>query len=114
MIDRVILWFTVAGALAVIAANASKAAFVVAVPLLAAIALNKGRFPRAEEQENPRRPRQEPFASAEAPFTTRHCSVLLSEDGEVLETDSVRVEMLHHSFRFVVPPVYAHPLQETH
>ena len=36
---RVILWFTVAGALAVIAANASKAAFVVAVPLLAAIAL---------------------------------------------------------------------------
>ena len=35
-------------------------------------------------------------------------------DGEVLETDSVRVEMLHHSFRFVVPPAYAHPLQETH
>ena len=36
---RVVLWLTVAGALAVIAANASKAAFVVAVPLLAAIAL---------------------------------------------------------------------------
>ena len=38
-VRRVLLWLTVAGALAVIAANASKAAFVVAVPLLAAIAL---------------------------------------------------------------------------
>lgn len=37
-VRRVILWLTVAGALAVIAANASKAALVVAVPLLVAIA----------------------------------------------------------------------------
>jgi O-antigen ligase len=38
-VRRVVLGLTVAGALAVIVANASKAAFVVAVPLLAAIAL---------------------------------------------------------------------------
>ena len=38
-VRRVVLWLTVAGAVAVIAANASKAAFVVAVPLLAVIAL---------------------------------------------------------------------------
>ncbi|GAA4407693.1 hypothetical protein GCM10023168_24020 [Fodinibacter luteus] len=36
---RVVLWLTAAGAVAVIDANASRAAFVVAVPLLAAIAL---------------------------------------------------------------------------
>ena len=37
-VRRVLLWLTVAGALAVIAANASKAAFAVSVPLLVAIA----------------------------------------------------------------------------
>ena len=36
---RVVLWLTTAGAVAVIAANASKAAFVVAIPLLGAVAL---------------------------------------------------------------------------
>ena len=40
---RVVLWLTTAGAVAVIAANSSKAAFVVAVPLLAAIALMSWR-----------------------------------------------------------------------
>ena len=56
--------------------------------MLAAIAHNKGRFPRAEESD--RRPPRErwPFASAEAPFTTRHFSVLLSDDGEALETNT--------------------------
>lgn len=38
-VRRVVLWLTIGGAFAVIVANASKAAFVVAVPLLAAIAL---------------------------------------------------------------------------
>ena len=38
-VRRVVLWLTVAGAVAVIYANASRAAFLVAVPLLGAIAL---------------------------------------------------------------------------
>jgi hypothetical protein len=38
-ISRVVLWLTAAGAVAVIDANSSRAAFVVAVPLLAAMAL---------------------------------------------------------------------------
>ena len=40
---RMVLWLTTAGAVAVIAANSSKAAFVVAVPLLAAIAVMSWR-----------------------------------------------------------------------